>query len=677
MKYGLWEGGAQLGAAVFAASYLCAFAPARVLAQPSPMEAAVEHAATGPDRLVLVFDEQRLNDADRAQLIAYVSMAVPVAEWQTVIVKVATPIETLIDTYYDLYQRRGDPYRLPYSVKAMTVEIQRGNPGIESVVPAGAELRLPPFPVRARGRYGYDDRGAEAFRIFDTRSHAYATKQRIETALLATQPLIAAAGTMGPQRDATATGIVLDVRPELLKPGVQSVALPNAVLALSAHPSRAGGPVVQMGMLKVSLLNDPSPQPCASAFSWLNASPFREAQRAAMASLSSTDRDRMKALARETPLVVLDAGFSSGHGSKVRTVVSAMLKELGLPELDDAVEEFELLPIDDEARHSLSKALEEYLASKPAVPDDQIERARLWIRDTIATEDTRTIDMPEVLLQAVFWKYFTDAAWLNMSFRTDSGALRVIVKKFQPSRALSFVAAGNDHAELPPGWVPQDGASTSRHFVIVTHGDETGRVDGDYTREGAGPPVALVAPGCGFEGIAETGSSLAAPYVAAAVWARYLLDRVTLATQPSVRALLHDLQLASRPVPAQRELIESGGFLDPAHLFCQPSRPHLLRTAPPRVDILKTFNMSVRCTDGTTREYSFPLTVSPRHYTVTTHQSADGITLWAREILPGRAPFIDRACTIASLEFTGDTTKAQNLKLDRDSFTKEVTSLTW
>ena len=649
--------------------------PAVASAQVVRASRAADHRDNLDDRVMLVFHEQRIGDAERAQLIAFVTTAVPVERWRTVPVSAATTLTVIVDTYYDLYDRPGDRFSRPSSVIVMIDAIQRANPGVTSSVAANTRLRLPPFPVRAKGQFD-SDVGQEAFRVFDTDTWGYSLNQGVGSATLSNLPLIANAKTLDPQRDASVTGIVLDITPEMLKPGLSSIALPPSVLTFSAHPATPTGERVEFGTAKVSLLTESLRAQCASAFAALNGSPFRSRQKGVIKALSQADRDRLSALAMEIPLAVIDVGFTSGHGSRVRHVIRGMLTELGVPELDAHVEEFELLPLNSKAQKALEDTLATYLAGKPNATDDQVTLAKDWIRRAreTATENTREIVIDETVLQAVFWKYFTSATWLNMSFRTDSGALRTLMSRLQLRKAMSFAAAGNDNVELKPGWVPQDGALGSHLFLIVTFGDDQGRVDGDYTNEAGRPPVSLVAPGCGFDGISETGSSLASPYVAAAVWTRFLLDAVISGTQPEVDNVLGDVLLASRPVPGQPVSISTGGFFDAALLFATPSAPHLLRRGR-EVEVVEEFQLAVSCADGSSRK--FPFDGPPRRFTVTIHETPKGMSLWTRELTEKGTLQIDRRCTIKELTFSARTDMGAPIKMAAPQFVKEVLHLTW
>ena len=505
---------------------------------------------------------------------------------------------------------------------------------------------------------------------------------------LSARPRLQAASELGSQRDASTTAILMDIGPELLKSGIRSVALPPAVLALSAHPANENGSSVQAGWLDVALLAEPAAQDCAAAFNLLNTSPFRAAQRQIVQQLPDSVKAKMLELADQTPLVIMDVGFGHAHqhGAKVHKVAVATLNELGLGHLTTAVKRYELIPSDDQSATELSTTLTQYLASKPAVPENQITPAQEWIARTRLDPGAPppVIAVPEVLLQAVLWQHFVTGAWMNMSFRTDSGAMRIVLQRFRSNIAANFAAAGNDHRELGTGWVPHDGALAFRNFVIVTHGDESGRVDGDFTRSDGGPPVALVAPGCGFQDIPDRGSSLASPYVAATVWSRYLLELATATVpeppapvpEPLLKRLLHELVVASRPVPAQTDPIESGGVFDAAHFFVRAVRPHLAWADGTAIEV-KRLELTVSCASGPTLNFRFPDNGFSKNWSVAVYPSGTQQGLWLREAESGVPPRIRRSCDIASFALKAVTEDGRELSWDATEFAKQVKWLSW
>ena len=140
------------------------------------------------------------------------------------------------------------------------------------------------------------------------------------------------------------------------------------------------------------------------------------------------------------------------------------------------------------------------------------------------------IDVPEVLLQALIWKYFDrTTSWVNMSFTISNTSLDVLSPVLMiGSKRYGFLAAGNDALELSPNSVPQGSATLFPNLVNVTYGDVNGIVYGAYSGAEYNTRVTVVAPGCGLSfgtlAAQDYGSSFASPYVASAAWVRFLSE---------------------------------------------------------------------------------------------------------------------------------------------------------
>jgi hypothetical protein len=119
--------------------------------------------------------------------------------------------------------------------------------------------------------------------------------------------------------------------------------------------------------------------------------------------------------------------------------------------------------------------------------------------------------------------------------------------------ALSFAVAGvgNDAKPITSGWTPQHATAMRSNFVTVTYGSDEGELRAEFGPQSElGPRMVLLAPGCGVPGIAESGSSLASPFVAASSWLRLLLDEVEHNTSPAPPASGATCSL--RPDPHRR-----------------------------------------------------------------------------------------------------------------------------
>jgi hypothetical protein len=124
-----------------------------------------------------------------------------------------------------------------------------------------------------------------------------------------------------------------------------------------------------------------------------------------------------------------------------------------------------------------------------------------------------------------------------------------------------------------------------------------------------GPPVSLVAPGCGFGGITQGGSSFASPYVAVVAWLRYLREMAQ--GQPvDTAAIVRELVFASSPVPGFGR-IRSNGFFDAAQFMASSPVGQLVTKA--RVETLRDYSLKFTCavTSGTARERTLQWEAAP------------------------------------------------------------------
>jgi hypothetical protein len=652
---------------------------------------------------MLVYREERLRDRERAEIVSFVAAAVPVRDWKTHTVETATTFADLANTYYDLYSSRrpargpcgrNDGFANPRSAAAMVKALRRGNPELPERIPAGTVVRLPPVPVRAKGCYDVDRGRDEDFRVFSARNHAYAGTSGADVLPLPQETSIASAARMTSARNASSTGIVLEVTPELR----QAVAERGVPAVLVSTRRTAEGAQSVKTDARLELLEQPAAE-CTDAFDVLNKSPFRTAAMTRLSALPAATRAAILGLASRRRFVVLDAQVTraDGHGHKVHAVAKATLEKLGAADVAERTQAFDLLPSNAKAAGDLRKALETFVKSQRPVADTEIKRARDWIEEKQAEAASRTwapvFDMPDMLLQAVLWTNFIvgadaapgpeekkEAVWLNMSFRIRSGAIGLVLDSFRRGDALAFVAAGNDsRARLDRGFVPQDGALGNPNFVLVTHG-RLGGIDGTVSGD-IGPQVTLVAPGCGFPGMPDRGSSFASPYVAAVAWLRHLVDVATHEQRP-LSYLIQDLAVASRPV-AEYEHVRSGGFFDAAHLLARPSPAHLLLSDGTSV-ALQRFVVAANCAtaDGDVpQEFQ---SADPRLADAVSSFSAqkkpDGsFQLWKRRVGRDGVSTVSPACggqKLQGLSVEATTPAGERLKFALKAFAEQVVALT-
>ena len=662
--------------------------PIQVTATPTPTSAAPDP----PAPVMLVYHEQRLRDPQRAAIVRFVAAAVPPRDWKTEHVAKATTFAGLADDYYDLYERGR--FSNPRSTAAMIEALRRGNPDLPERIPAGTVVRLPPLPVRAKSIYDVDRGRAEDFRVFSASDHAYVGTSGADALPLPRETSIAIAQDMSAQRDASSTGIVLEVTPELQQAvaqrGVPAVLVSTRRTAEDAQSVKTDA--------RLELLQQGGDD-CADAFDFLSKSPFRTAAMGRLSALPSATRAAILGLASRRRFVVLDAQVTrpDGHGHKVHAVARATLEKLGAAEVAKHTQAFDLLPSSEEAAGRLGEALETFLASQQPVSDTEIKRARDWIKEKRAEAAANTwppvFDMPDMLLQAVLWTNFIvgadappgpeekkEAVWLNMSFRIRSHALNLVLHSFRRGDALAFIAAGNDlGARLDRGFVPQDGALENPNFVLVTHG-RLGGIDGTVSGD-IGPQVMLVAPGCGFPGMPDRGSSFASPYVAAVAWLRHLVDVATHEQRP-LSSLIQDLAVASRPV-ADYEHVRSGGFFDAAHLLARPPPAHLLLSDGTSV-ALQGFVVTATCAMAEGSAAQEFKSADPRLAdavsSFSAHKKPDGsFQLWKRRVGRDGVSMVSPACVgqkLLGLSVEVTTPAGQPRKFALTAFAEQVVALT-
>jgi hypothetical protein len=644
------------------------------------------------NQVALLYDDQKLSDAERAKLFTLVADSVPPQQWRTITLAERTDLRTLVDRFFDYYP--SGQYSAPLTVDAVVEIIRRYNDVSGISVPAGTTVRVPPLPMRAKGRFDFE----REFRVYNADVQGYSAKQNAEVVALPTNRELAVPSSPGanPFRDATSTGIVIQLTEANIN-RLTPKTLPAGVIALSAVPAPGADPGstdLVIGVVPMELLPT-TPAACANPFATLEASPFRARQRARVESATTPDDDRLLRVAADTPLIVLDVGFVSHHGFKVRRVAEQVLQRLGAPRLAERIVAVEMYPVDAQAKQELAGTLNEYVASQPTLAEDsaefkhRVEAAHRWIESSAGTVSLTgpRLDIPEVLLRALFFKHVTRGAVLNMSFRMQAPATAALLNEFaQDALSFSIAGVGNTVEPATPGWTPQDASMALPNFVTVTYGTEEGTVKAQFPEGSTGARVRLLAPGCGFEGIADEGSSLATPYVAATTWLRVLLDRLESGASPAGEVLARELVSATRPIHTLERPVESGGMFDPAMLIAFPRTRHfLLRRDGTEVE-LSSYTAEADCqlVSGpvTVRFTNPPPELLDTVATFALFRTDMGVFLWRRAI---PASGFDRGswktlCEVKDFSFVANESSASPIRYPRGrmlDFINDVAFVTW
>jgi hypothetical protein len=550
-------------------------------------------------------------------------------------------------------------------------------------------IKVPPMPVRANGKFGF----GPSLRVFDTRSAGYAMKQPLGTFSAATAA--AADGQqakvvdeLGGQRGASATALTVSAaQVSALLMNRTLPKIPDGVAVLSARMNEAGE-AEDIGFSVIEFLADggsgigsgiaSQPQTntiaaCDAGSKWLDASSYRQL---ASGRLNAATKTALAAKAKSHPLVLFDFDFTSGgHGNKVRSVAEFALHSLGLPP-DIGITTVDFLVHDQAEKKALDDTLTEFEASlKTNDPRRQyVPNARLWIANESEQVIFGAYRIHDLVVQALFWKYLRGPSIVNLSFRLRSPAMRVLAPEFlsaQPS-AFVIIAAGNESETLQPFWVPQDAPQNLANAVNVTHGLLDCTILG--TRSADGNPfrgvVSLLAPGCGFASghvvPTDSGSSLAAPYLAVAVWLKHLLDGET---GPGLR---RSILRAVVPVPAQPDGIETAGIFDPARLLANTG-PHL-RMRDGTIAAITDPQLLVQCEGAPADAFQLYEPQTDEWQSVVLVKDAGKFRIWSREIptKQGLTVRIRRSCPLVALRFTAGAVKFGTL----EAFELAVSELT-
>jgi hypothetical protein len=551
----------------------------RQLACASLLLFALAAGAQEDNRVFVIYDEQEINDANRAHLYDLLLQTIPAGEewWRQVDVTEPTSLRWLLDHHYDYWDnktkdRDGNPFK--QTVDLLVRWIKKKNGLTSENVPKG-KLWLPPVPVA-----GKRDESPKAFpaRLFNPKTRQYALLRRLDVIGQATtrddDPV-----KQNDFRDAKLTFMEI---PHALQAAefirANGLKLPTGVMVRRANA---------MAALSLEPPNDNIlPDDCAPRATALAGSP-RLAMTTQELALRRQTLDKVLLAAEAMPLWIVDwdTEVPGGHGNKVHVIVQGILRDLGLPELIDHVHTFDLNPVNNE--EGLRDTLEAYRGFyegnenfKPATMDLALKGAKGWIdaKDVRKTADGKSDGkqvIDEFVLQSVFWRFlFNEPSWVNFSFETRYPQGQILNALYmESSQSFATIAAGNERVVVSAGTYPQAGAALYDKLVNVTYGRPDGWVLGALNGT---IPVHLSAPGCGFtyDGIAasDRGSSFASPYVAVTSWVEALTNGLSPA---DMRARLLD---AVQPTAFDaKNRVASGGTYDPTLLYRPATQqPHIL-----------------------------------------------------------------------------------------------------
>ena len=522
--------------------------------------------AQQPDeRVLVVYDEQELADADRAQMFALLLETAPKSWWREITVDRPQTIRTVLDDYYDYWDNPlksadKNPFKSTVDVLQTAIQRENGMAAERDELAAGTKLRIPPVPVA--GERNVKPNVPVRTRIFDPSSFRYGFVPSLKNVGRATTRDVSLAKDHA-FRAARLTVIEIphwrDAAAYLRK---HKIPLPQGVLV--KRPTATA---------KLEFLDPNEDADCPPRVTALEGSPLVTVTKAELEKRRGKIDDVVLA-AEAMPLWIVDwdVDVPGGHGNKVHAVVTGVLRDLGFEELLPHVHTFDLNPMHN--GQELLRTLQAYRDFNEANDNFSAEAmslafrtAKQWIEKPEIDPNAPAQDIDEFVLQSVFWRFLYNApSWANFSFRTlyPQGAL-LHASFMEQSRSFAAVAAGNDRdREVALGSYPQVGAAMHPQLVNVTYGRPDGYVLG--SRHGARVPVLLVARGCGFAyenriRPDERGSSFATPFVAATSWVKALTEGID---PEAMRDRLGD---AVTLTPFVQPMVASHGIYDPALLF--------------------------------------------------------------------------------------------------------------
>ncbi len=523
--------------------------------------------------VLFTYDEQRASDATRAALVRLIIGASPAESWVETSVLGEESKDSTINRVYHYYrrdQKTGGGY--PLTTEALIAAIDSANPGPASWTWQGRSIRVPPVPARGHERYGY----APTIRTFDTKSQQYGQFSALKLNVQGMRVFGGARGIANvsarvtPIRNASVTAIAIAIPSGFLK---QARAILNSLPAseLDAH--------VPGGVLHLDLFPNDAEAECADPALWKQTSPYRALVQGRIRALTAAERTALAGRAARSPLTIVDYDVANtGHGSKVRRVVSTTLRQFALDSiLDPLVQTIDLDPVANrEALKQILGDYESFLRQTNRTTSHSASDflyARAWLDSSKSYEFAQT---HEQVLIAALWKALVRGRGIaNLSFGVENPALYLTPPGFgENPNTFGVLAAGNAQAPLGLRTSIQNTASTHPRLVNVTYGTEMGLVSGAFSDPPNGTTVSIVAPGCASYGShvapSDVGSSFASPFVATAAWVSSLLDGLS--------ELRERLTIAVAPFPGPTATVNGDGVFDPWLFVAWPAlRAHVIR----------------------------------------------------------------------------------------------------
>jgi hypothetical protein len=522
------------------------------------------------------------HDKQLSELVTRLLGLLPIAEWPTVTIGDEQQLVTITDRYFDIYTKARptaeDP-GFPETTAVLLAAIRGANGKTSNQdLTRGEQLRIPPLPVLAQRR---DADADNVIRFFDHEGHTYAMADSFGHLPATGKYSLVDAKQLAAERSAYMT--VLRIRTRTL---FDTVFPSDFLRTYSRHLLVWQGNLQdteRYPLLIATLFADrsePGMDQIPDHSSYIAAIPGR------IAALTPAERDTARGRAEDSPLVLVDWNFDTGHGRLVRAVVDLVMDQFGLTFLatKKSVVEVDFDRTRKDARENMLDLLAKYRASKGDTMRGAFSSSEAWIRggalaggagllDPVLETHGKTSLVDPIVLAALFWEYFSqgaDGAWMNFSFGLNGGSDMLSDAGLQEKPlTVCFVAAGNDPGPAAMMFPQTMGQIHRRNFLNVSFGSDVAVTGASSTNpdDDYDVFVPLLAPGAGFadhQGVIKpdnVGSSFAAPYVAVAAWAKHALD----GTSPL--AMRRSLMEATRPIRAHYPGIRSGGVFDPGLLL--------------------------------------------------------------------------------------------------------------
>jgi hypothetical protein len=469
------------------------------------------------DRVVLRYNPSELKDPDFAALARALADATPLEGWPTITVRSKEGLFAVIDRAYDFFlpNLRDGGKAAPETTAELVRIIREANDLSDDALEVGQQLKIPPMLARPQPARG------------PASSWLLSSDPGTLTAAVVYEPRKSSVYGGDGEKGVRPNEWLLSNDIGMAGSGAVDIALSLPVTQAEFLRARNVGVVVPRERVALELLQSSD---CVDAFP---PSPYTEMARERL-------RDGLPSIvagADRTPLMLIDYGFGDGHGGQVRGVVDRLLENLGLtevtaPNLWRAIDGFELKPPAPTGNSPLLQAMGRYterlrLLNKP-FRDQRANASDWYLHPDEAEAGGTVIPIAPFALQAAVNHGIQRGAWLNLSWRGDSvepvmpEGLDALLKT---GSVFAVAAAGNRLEDIQRDRAPQDKSSLFSEFVNVTNGTSAGLTCGTRTST-TGARVQLLAEGVGIDGSGKkvSGSSFAAPIVAAAAWLKHLLD---------------------------------------------------------------------------------------------------------------------------------------------------------